>query len=137
MQIDYFFMTIGVVFIILMLHLVVTRVFKKTIEGLQSETAPPTTTTSTNGIGANSPSYDSSVAVVATGITDTVGIPTYYSHYDSILQNQISILYGKMLQETLSMNVNSPDPTMLTNISQLHGVILALEDLKTSYVDKK
>jgi hypothetical protein len=137
MQVDYFFMTIGVLFIVLMIHLIVTRIFKKTIEGLQSETTPTTSTsTTTNGIGANSPSYDSSVAVVATSLKDQLGISTYYTHYDSIIENQISILYNQMLQTTLSLNVSSPDPGALTTINQLHSTILALDDLKT-FVDKK
>jgi hypothetical protein len=135
MQIDYFFMTLGVIFVILMIHLIVTRVFKKTIEGLQSETAA-TTTSANNGIGANSSSYDSTVAIVANSLKDQNGISTYSTQYDSILEKQISILYQQMLQKSLSMNVSAPDPTVLTTITQLHSTILALDDLRI-FVKKK
>lgn len=127
MQIDYFFMTLGVIFIILMIHLIITKVFKKTIEGLQSET---TSTTANNGIGANSSSYDSTVAIVANSLKDQNGISTYSTQYGSILDKQISILYNQMLQKSLSMNVSAPDPTVLATITQLHSTILALDDLK-------
>lgn len=134
MQIDYFFMTLGVIFVILMIHLIITRVFKKTIEGLQSETT--TTTSANNGIGANSSSYDSTVAIVANSLKDQNGIATYSTQYDSILDKQISILYQQMLQKSLGMNVSAPDPTVLTTITQLHSTILALDDLKI-FVKKK
>jgi glutaredoxin 2 len=123
MEIDYFFMFLGIVMVVVMIHLVVTRVFKKTLEGLENQQQ----TTSINGIGPNIDTYDAMLQTTLSSLNDTNNIPKYKDKKKNALQSLKDILNHQLLQQCLSFNVND-SITSLEKIVKLHSAINAVDD---------
>jgi hypothetical protein len=130
MHIDYFFMLVGILFVVFILHLAISKIFKKTVEGM-TVTAPSTT-----GVGVNSTTYATTLQNQVANLQDTLLVSKYQSEYESILVNLEELLNLQMLNLALSINPNDlsgslPTIQALNTVAQanasLNAVMKALQ----------
>lgn len=135
MEFDYFFMFLGILAMVLMIHYFVGKMFKKTMEGLTSS-ADAVATSGSNGLAGNSVGYSSTLAQEVTSLHDQVLIPKYKSNYDTILLEQEELLKLKMLELALSINPSNIEGSLpqIQLMNDLSKAVTSL-DLIMTYVD--
>ena len=104
-----FFMLIGTLTVVLMIHYFVGKAFKKTLEGLTNQEG---TMIGTNGLLGNSDGYSSSLSHEITVLHDKVMIEKYKSNYENILIELDELMKLRMLEIALSINPNNIDSSI-------------------------
>jgi len=129
-----FFMLIGTLTVVLMIHYFVGKAFKKTLEGLTNEEG----STSTNGISGNSEGYSSSLSNEIATLNDKLLVDKYKANYDNILLELEEVLKLRMLELALSINPNNVESSIndIQLMNDLSKAVTSL-DLVQSFVDSK
>ena len=102
MEIDYFFMFLGIILVVVMIHFLVSKFFKKTIEELDKQTE----ISSETGIGSKIDNYDKMLHSKLSSLINTNNIGKYKSKYLNALTSLNGILNQQLLQECLSCQPN-------------------------------
>jgi hypothetical protein len=127
MQIDYIFMMIGIIVVVVIMHIIISKGFKKTYEGLTNAEQSTTSTQSINGIATNSSSYVTSIANQVTTLHDKLLISKYKSDYEKIVISLEELINLQMVNLVLTMNPQDPDG--IRTLNQLHQTSQSLNSV--------
>jgi hypothetical protein len=96
-------MFIGILALVLMIHVFVSKIFKTSIEGLTnaSGAVSETSTAASNGVAVNSTGYSAILANEVTRMHDVLHMDKYKESYRTIIEEQAELLKMHMLELAL------------------------------------
>jgi hypothetical protein len=88
-----------------------------------------TTTSTENGIAANSTSYATQVTTQLTTLQNQLLIDTYKTNYENIITNLEEIMSLTILQLALSLSPSSPNIQTIQDMNTLNEAKITLADI--------